>query len=385
MKFRLFSHTEFTVKKHNNEFILNWLASRNINYEASISGDNLKFITLSKHKSEICDCLEKRKIDILSIRSIGIFSKLKRFKRVGLILSALLIPFSVFVSSKFVWKINVYGNESLSKDEIIMTLSDCGFGYGKFIPNIRYDKLHNEILIKNRDISWISINIDGNVANVYVQESKKTDTQNEYYANIVAKADAQILEIRVKNGEGVVRVNDIVKEGELLISGIIDSQSQGVRYEKAAGEVLARTNHEIFVEFPYRGKDKLYTGRIYTERKIKIFSKVINFSIKSNKNWEFYDKIEENKQIKLFGKYFLPIFVENTKYFEYQMVDKEYSRQEAIDLSFKELKTKIDDLSSNAELLSKSIETSFDENGFYILCKLECIENIAKEVRIYKN
>ena len=255
---------------------------------------------------------------------------------------------------------------------------------GAFIPAIDFDKLHNEILINGGDISWVSVNIDGNIANVLVKESKKTSSETEYYSNIVAKSDAQIVGIKVKNGEQSVKIGDVVKEGELLISGIIDSQSLGVRYEKASGEVLARTSKQISVIFPYTGEEKIYTGRVFSEHKIKIFSKVINFSLKSNKNIEFCDKIEKNKQIMLFGKFELPIFVQSTRYFEYEITEKEYSKREAVDLAFKELKKKTDSALMDAELVSKSVKTSFDENGFYIVCDLECIENIAKEVRICK-
>ena len=249
---------------------------------------------------------------------------------------------------------------------------------------IDYDKLHNEILLKNKEISWLSINLDGSVATVLIKETKSTDLENDYYSNVVAKCDAQIVEIRVKNGEKVIKINDVVKEGELLISGIIDSQSLGVRYEKASGEVFARTNNKISVAFPYKGKEKVYTGRTYNQYKVKIFSKVINFSRKNNKNLELCDKIEKSRQIVLFGKYELPIFIETVKYTEYELKDKIYSKEEAVDLAFTQLKNELDALLNDAELISRSVETSFDENGFYIVCKVECIENIAKEVRIFK-
>ena len=86
----------------------------------------------------------------------------------------------------------------------------------------------------------------------------------------------------------------------------------------------------------------------------------------------------------LFGKYKLPVYIESVKYSEYELIEKTYSKEEAVDLSFIELKNKLDVLLNDKELISRSIETSFDENGFYIACKIECIENIAKEVRIFK-
>ncbi len=384
MKFMLFPHTKVAIEKRYSEIILNALSLSNIRYKSRIIGEHLEIIVASKKFPDVKEILENKKIEMLQMKEVGFLTKLRLFKRVGLLFGVALIFFSVFFSSKIVWQINIEGNEHLTNSEIAEMLSSSGFYCGKFIPNVNYDKLHNEILLKNKEISWVSINIDGNVANVLVKENETRYAESEYYSNIVAKSDAQILGIKVENGEQIVKISDVVKEGEILISGVIDSQSQGVRYEKAKGEIIARTSKQILVNFPYLGKEKSYTGRVIKENKIKIFSKVINISLKSNKNLEFCDKIEENKQISIFGKYKLPIFIENTKYFEYQIIDKEYTKREAVDLAFKELKEKTDIALMDAELVSKFTQTSFDSDGFYIVCDLECIENIAKEVRIYK-
>ena len=385
MKFTLFPHTKFQIHKKNSEAALNAFSASNIKYVASIKNSLFTEIVISsKNAEEAKDLLNKNKIELILIKEYGLFTNLKKFKRIGLIIGILLLLFCVYISSKFVWQINIDGNERLSEAEVEKILYDSGFFLGKFIPSVNYDKLHNEILLKSDEISWVSINIDGNVASVLIKESKKTSSETEYYSNIVAKSDAQIVEIKVRNGEQSVKIGDIVKEGELLISGIIDSQALGVRYEKAIGEVYARTTKRISVSFPYKGKEKIYTGRVYNDNKIKIFSKVINFSLKSNKNIEFCDKIEKSEQITLFGKYKLPIFIESTRYFEYELLEVEYSKREAVDLAFMELHEKIKSETANAELISKSVKTSYDDDGFYIVCSLECIENIAKEVRIYK-
>lgn len=384
MKFKLLPYTKLKVGKQSGELVLNKLTDSYIKFECFHLGEYLEIIISSKRKKEVSDILRTNNIEVFSLVDVGLLTKMKKFNRIGLIFGALLILLFVYFSSKVVWKIEIDGNERLSDNEVEKILNESGLFYGKYIPSINYDKLHNEILLKNKEISWISVNINGNVAYVSIKENQKTHTDSEYYSNIVAGCDAQVVEVRVKNGEQVIKINDIVKEGELLISGVIDSKSQGVRYEKANGEILGRTIKEISLSFPYKGKEKIYTGKIFTEKKIKIFSKVINFSLKSNKNLEFYDKIEENKQISLFGKYKLPIFVENTKYLEYQMVDIEYSKRQAVDLLFKDLSSMLAELTKEAELVSKNVETSYDENGIYITCKLECIENIAKEVRIFK-
>ena len=366
MKFKIFPHKKFIVEKRYANTIVNALSLSRIKYSARIKNEFLEICVSIKNANDVEKIFKSKSVEILNAKAYGLFVFFEKFKRVGLILGVLLILFSVYLSSKFVWRIEIYGNEDLSEEDVIEMLGNSGFFCGKFIPNIDYDKLHNEILLKNEEISWVSINLDGSVATVLIKETKSTNLESDYYSNVVAKCDAQIVEIRVKNGEKVIKINDVVKEGELLISGIIDSQSLGVRYEKASGEVFARTTNEISVIFPYKGKEKVYTGRSNNRYKLKIFSKEINFSRKNNKNLELCDKIEKSRQIVLFGKYELPIFIETVKYTEYVLKEKMYSKEEAVDLAFTQLKNELDALLNNAELISRSVETSFDENGFYI-------------------
>ena len=273
MIFNPLPHIKFVTKKIYADTIVNALSASGIKYSAKIRNEFLEIFVSIKNAQELQKIFESENCEILNTRKFGILSIFQKFKRAGLILGVLLILLSVYLSSKFVWRIEIYGNEALSEEAITEILENSGFYCGKFIPRIDYDKLHNKILLENKEISWISINLDGSVANVLVKETKSTNLENDYYSNIVAKCDAQIVEIRVKNGENVIKVNDVVKEGELLISGIIDSQSLGVRYEKASGEVYARTLKEISVSFPYKGEEKVYTGGAHTTYKIKLFNK----------------------------------------------------------------------------------------------------------------
>ena len=64
------------------------------------------------------------------------------------------------------------------------------------------------------------------------------------------------------------------KQGELLVSGLYDSQTQGFRYTRAAGRILARTERTVRVEIPLEYVQKCYIDE-------KIGSITLNFFQKS--------------------------------------------------------------------------------------------------------
>ena len=153
----------------------------------------------------------------------GIITVFQRYsKRWGLFLGIILLFILVHLSSKIVWKINIEGNYTVTDSEIEAILNDSGLYLGAFIPNINYDRLHNRFLMSTDKISWISVNIDGNVANVVVNERMKAEEPKEKsYTNVIAASDGQIALVTVYDGIKTVNISDVVKKGDILISGFI--------------------------------------------------------------------------------------------------------------------------------------------------------------------
>ena len=87
----------------------------------------------------------------------------------------------------------------------------------------------------------------------------------------------------------------------------------------------------------------------------------------------------------LFGIIELPIEVTTTLYREYQYQEVIYNCSEAIDMAFVNLREKMDASLIEAELISKSVNTYYDENYFYIDCNLYCLENISDTINFTLN
>ncbi|MBR6650706.1 MAG: sporulation protein YqfD, partial [Clostridia bacterium] len=122
----------------------------------------------------------------------------------------------IIFSGKYIWSFQVSGNSYISDEEIIGILDDLGCGVGTKINDIDFDKLHNRFLMECKDISWISVNMDGVIAKVEVLEVNRGKVDTEGFANIVASESGQIERITLVKGKPQVEIGDVVKKGELL-------------------------------------------------------------------------------------------------------------------------------------------------------------------------
>lgn len=384
MKRYFFGKTKITVSALQKNYAMNVILINCLCYQKAdiLKSGELEITIPTSAVKRFESVFEDNGITASFGKSEGFFAVIERYKgRAGIVIGLFILVLSVFTSSKFVWRIDVSGNNSVSDEKILECLEKSGFGLGTFIPSVNYDRLHNRFLMECSDISWISVNIDGNVANVLVRERSSETTENKKtYTNVVAKYDAQIALITLYNGEKTVSVGDIVHKGDVLISGVIDSKSQGVRYVHADGIVNAYVYKTLNVKIPFKTTEKVYTGKAYNIKNIKIFSKTVNFLSKYNNRYEFCDTIETRKRLKSFTGSYLPIETVTKRYIEYEYRERVYTPEEAVDIAFSRLRQDMDEALENATLVSKSVSTSFDDEYFYIECNLYCLEDIAKLV-----
>ena len=383
---KLLTYYKITIDLNQKNKALNLILQNNFTFKSTKILSKSFEITISK--SQVIDYRELFEKNNISAR----FEEIKGLltpvlllkKRAGLMIGAIFLIIVLLFSSKVVWKIEIEGNSCISDGEILKELEAAGLTLGSYVPKIDYDSLHNKILLNSKNLSWVSVNIVGNVAMVKVKENSTEKINKESaYTNVVAKYDGYIDSIIINAGNKVVKIGDVVKKGDILISGIIDSQAQGVRYEHASGVINAYVNKEITVKIPLNSTKKIYTGNVYINKKYKLYNFPIKFLTKYNNYEGFYDTIEKKELLCLMGISNLPLEVTTTTYYEYRLIDINYTVSQAANLAKIELSERQNACLANAQLISKKIIESYDENFYYITCELYCLENIAEEKEIY--
>jgi len=303
------------------------------------------------------------------------FLKRRPMLPLGCFLAALWIGYS----SRIVWDIEITGNTKTPYEEIVTTLDSLGFGIGTYYPAVDFDRLHAQYAAAQHDIAWLSVYMNNTVAEIEVREVWKDERvrpeENEY-ANVVADCTGVVEEVHVYEGQAAVKSGDIVRPGQVLISGAVMKKDGGIRYEYASGEVICRTAVPLSAEVRTEREVYVLTGEEKREKTVKIFKKTINLFGKGGITYASYDKISTMEQVCPFGLVRLPVWIEETVYRETACAKETISADDAAAQAMAELSGKIRDETADAELVAKEIRTAF-ENGVY---RMDCLLTLRRDI-----
>ena len=357
--------------------ILLWNLKRENSITLNASIDIKRF----KELKQICK-KTKCKVKIKRKRGLPFVVRKYRKRKIFIILLISIIFFIIFLSN-FIWNIDVKGNASISKEEILKIASEEGLEIGKIKNGIDTKKVINKIRLERDDIAWVGINIEGTNAIIEIVEAdKKPDIINEdEYCNIVTNKDAMITKINARNGTPIVKVGDVVKEGDILIAGWLEGKYTGKQYVHSQGEIEAKVWYTNTQKVYFKEMQKKETGNTENKYSIKINNFEINLT-KSIPKFEKYDTIETNKKLKIFSNFYLPIEVIEHKYNEYEETTILHSFEEAkqigIDRATEELKKEIE----GKEVLDKQVKVLSEVDYIEIEVTYEVKENIGIEEKI---
>ncbi len=142
-------------------------------------------------------------------RKSGLPFVMKKYKKRKIFAIALLvIAIFCFLITRFIWNIEITGNENISKEEVLSDLAKYGIQEGKLKTNLDLDKIKNEIRMKRDDLAWIGIDMEGTNVSVTVVEAKQEPEiiDENTPCNIVADKTGVISKMVVRSGTARVNV-----------------------------------------------------------------------------------------------------------------------------------------------------------------------------------
>ncbi len=218
-----------------------------------------------------------------------------------------------------VWDVRVSGNERLGEEKITDALSDCGFGVGSFWWG--FDGGEYEMLLCERvpELAWVQINRRGTVAYVEVIERSSLEVEPDVIytaSNIVATHDCVIEEITVYEGRALVKPGDVVKKGDMLISGIVEDEG-GVRITRASGSVRGHIAEKYTVNVGEIEEEKVSEKGELSALTLNIFSLPLNIFKNYGNSSSDCDIIKEKDILMLPGGLRLPVSLSR----EYSVVE----------------------------------------------------------------
>jgi len=297
----------------------------------------------------------------------------------GLLLFCLLL----FGGNLFIWDFRVIGNETVPSETILRALEEYGITVGTVGLNIDQEAMRNHVLLELPDLSWLVVNVKGCTAHVQVVERQRPPQMidEDEISNVVARQSGLVTRVEALDGKAQVAVGSTVLKGQLLISGVVDSQQSGVRLLHGMGEVWARTWYDLSVMVPLQ--ENRYTqiegettkiSLDFGKQRIKLYAKGSVAGINC-------DKIIQYEPLTLPGGFRLPITLVREKTLRYVAEtaarDPEEAQREGEQALLQLLEQQLDGRGS-IELT----RFSATEKGNYLLVTLsaECHEQIGQQI-----
>lgn len=222
-------------------------------------------------------------------KSIGIFHYLLCVFHFPQILFTLSFAFTLFFLPHYLYHIEVKGTLPSLNKQLSQELSqEVTF----FHPKLSYkqiNQLYDRLKQKHKKhLDYLNIYQNGSRLHVeYTPASHNQETILKYQ-DYLAKKDGVISKIDVQQGNVLVKINQYVKKGDILISHQIEDTSQKTKIIPTLGRIEAYTYQTIEVSIPKKQKENfaylLFKIRSQLPKDVKIDKeKVLSYGIMDEK------------------------------------------------------------------------------------------------------
>lgn len=351
------------------------------------------FLIGKSEYEEIQPLLEKTRTHAEVIDQYGLPYFLHRYrKRKLFFLGFLLCLFIVYGLSLFVWDIQVTGAHQYSKEEMIDYVQEKYLTFGTLKSKVNCAKMEEDLREHYDQIAWISCELKGTQLRIQVKETLKQneDVKNEMPCDIVARKAGIIKSIITRNGTPMVKEEQQVKKGEVLISGTIhiyDDTNTLLESEllPAQGDIMAQTVYAYEDSFTMSYYEKEYTGNKKTYYGIELLGKsYIPYTPKDS--YQSKDQYEEWIPIRVGHTYSLPLSFTRYTRKEFKPVRKQYTKETANKRAKERLQKFIEGLSEKGvEIVKNNVTIVVDGESCKAEGTITVIESIGKIRQIRNN
>lgn len=344
-------------------------------------GVKVKACTLIKAYKNIRKPAHKSgmKVKIIRKRGLPFFAKYNK-ARVGVLIGVFVSVLLLFLSSCVLWDVEVTGNTKMKSEELLESLSGYNVKVGSVKSKIDTKSVESQLLKDYPELSWVSINIFGMKAVLEVKENKEMPeiVDDNIPMNIVAKKDGKIILVNGYSGTNVVKENDVVLKGDLLISGVKISQDGSERIVRAKGKVFAETTTKLTAEVS-RFQELKATSEIGIRYKLYVLGAEIPLWVRCKG-----EKLYIDKKLLKGDSTMLPLGItwDVSYLFTYQSIELTEEQTELLSL-IEVVKKKRNEFLDECEILKSEYEKNTTETGILIENKIVAKENIALEKEIF--
>jgi len=287
----------------------------------------------------------------------------------------------IFLMSSLVWSIDIAGNKRIPSDVILEAAKEEGlYRYQWSFKLQDTDVLSKKLANAIPGTTWIGLEKVGTKVKIQVVEATNPDERELYSPrHLVASKDAVITYIIAEQGNPIVRKNQRVKKGDMLISGIIGSEAHS-QTVVAQGTVKGLVWYEYEVKAPLIQKYRIFTGERQSRSYLVLGNRALQLSGYNQEPYEKSETITTTDMLTI-GKITLPIGkmkeLEQEAAFEQRELTVEQVKAESLQQARMRILAHAGD---DAEVVSEIVLHEATENGKVVMKVLyEINQSITKE------
>ena len=314
---------------------------------------------------------------------------LKTFAKASTVAGLIIFALIMIYQSTFVSEIRIYGYESFTEAQVRESIKEAGL-YEGCSKNIDLKQVKLHIYQDLDNIAWVGVKYIGNLAEVTIAEGTITPkpVDQSKPCSIVASKSGYVVKTIPREGVTVVSQGAFVKEGDVMISGIVPLRNTAYgtpasglteRYVHADGEAYAKVPYRLtFYQEKY--KDILDpTGNSFFGFRMDFG----NFKINTAKILYTYENSKYTERILLKLIRPIPITIGLVKIDEVEVTQEERSQAEIRKEANRQVRYAMKEiLPKNTQILNNSLKFSSGENIIDVAIIMETLEEIGKEKEI---
>jgi similar to stage IV sporulation protein len=276
---------------------------------------------------------ERHGIALTVLKKRGLrFHLLPYRKRFGILPGLLLGALLLYWSSAYVRSIEIYGNETVSDAEVLTALESLGISRGTPIREIAFTASERRMRLAIGEIDWIAMRHVGGRLIVEMTENRAAPEMYDDHVptNVTAAYDAQITSVSVLGGQAVCKRGDVVRKGDLLISGAVTDSRGTQRFYHGDGIVTGVYQADFEQEQPFV-TELAVSGEAKTAQLLEVFGRRFSLSPGFSPPAGDFVYTEESHPLTLLG-HTLPFTRIACQYTQRQTALTVWSEEEAVGL-----------------------------------------------------
>ncbi|MCM3761504.1 sporulation protein YqfD [Alkalihalobacillus oceani] len=287
----------------------------------------------------------------------------------------------MFVLSNMIWHIEIKGASPQVEHELRQVMTEMGIKPGAFhfsLPSV--ELIQRDVTEAVAGATWVGVRKKGTTFEFEVVEQQLPEEAERHSPrHLIATKEAVIHDIFVEHGQAMVKPNDFVRKGDILVSGYIGKEDKA---EIVPAQAIVRGEiwYKSTVSIPLETVFSTLTG----ERQTKHYLTFSDISVPiwgfSRQTLENYQPFEQENPVRIW-KWTLPLSYKRIDYYETDQYARSYTKEEAIEAAKERARVDlVKHLPEGAEILGEKVLHEAVGNGKVNLqIHYQVLEDITSE------